>query len=199
MTVRKRIPEKLPALAIATIFIIIAAGGAWAQAVMPVARLPVIQVAPGYAPEIEIIKIIARRVNLQLTSKIDATDKDLEKDGKKAFETLIIVIGGSGKGLGAAGVSLDDEVARAAALIAKAKKLGMFIIGIHSGGADRRGPNTEALLPVELPFLNYLIIRADGNADGVFTKAAKDYKYPISVVENTMDLQGLFKKAFNLP
>jgi len=198
MTIRKRIPEKLPLLVFLAFFII-AAGNAWAQAGVPAAKLPVIQTAPGYAPEIEILKIIARKINLPITSTVDATEKDLEKGGKKAFETLILVIGASGKGLGAAGLSIDDEVERAKALLAKAKKLGIFIIGIHVGGADRRGPNTEAMLPVELPFLNYLIVRADGNQDGVFTKAAKEYKYPISVVENTMDLQGLLKKVFNLP
>jgi hypothetical protein len=198
MTVRKRIPDRLQIMAMMAI-LLIAAGSAWAQAGVPSAKTPVIQVAPGYAPEIEIIKIIARRVNLQITSKVDGTAADLEKDGKKAFETLIVVIGGSGKGLGAAGVSIDDEVLRAKELVAKAKKLGMFIIGIHAGGADRRGPNTEALLPPELPFLNYLIVRSDGNQDGVFTKAAKDYKYPITLIENTMDLQGILKKLFNLP
>jgi hypothetical protein len=198
MTVGKQTPIELRIMTIMGILLMTAVG-AWAQVTtVPSAKLPVLQVAPGYAPEIEIIKIVARRVNLQLTSKADATAADLEKDGKKAFETLILVIGGSGKGLGAAGVSIDDEVARAKALVERAKKLGIFIIGIHSGGADRRGPNTEALLPTELPFLNYLIVRSDGNQDGVFTKAAKDYKYPFTSIENTMDLQGVLKKVFNL-
>ena len=129
------------------------------------------------------------RAKLALTSNATATPADLEKGGKKAYETLILVIGGSGKGLGAAGVSIDDEVQRAKDLIAKAKQLGMFIIGIHVGGADRMGANTLALLPVELPSLNYLIVRKDGDIDGVFTKAAKQYKYPITVIEKTTELQ----------
>ncbi len=197
MVVKK--PSSKKAVAMVCVLLLLISSAAWAQATIPTAKAPAIQVAPGLAPEIEMIKILGSRAKLALTSNATATAADLEKGGKKAYETLILVIGGSGKGLGAAGVSIDDEVQRAKELIAKAKQLGMFIIGIHVGGADRRGPNTEALLPTELPALNYLIVRSDGNADGVFTKAAQQYKYPITVVEKTTELQDLLKKIFQLP
>ena len=197
MVVKKRFFQKAVVMICALLLLISA--GAWAQATIPTAKAPVIQIAPGLAPEIEMIKILGSRAKLALTSNATAVPADLEKGGKKAYETLIIVIGGSGKGLGAAGVSIDDEVKRAKDLIAKAKQLGMYIIGIHVGGPDRRGPNTEALLPTELPSLNYLIVRKDGDADGVFAKAVKDYKYFITYVEKTTELQDLLKKIFQLP
>lgn len=194
----KRLSFKKAVLVVCLLMLLIP-GGAWAQATVPTAKAPVIQVAPGLAPEVEMIKILGSRAKLALTSNATAVAADLEKGGKKAYETLIIVIGGSGKGLGSAGVSIDDEIKRAKELIAKAKQLGMFIIGIHVGGADRRGPNTEALLPDELPNLNYLIVRKDGDADGVFGKAAAQYKYPITYIEKTTELQALLKQVFQLP
>jgi hypothetical protein len=187
-------------LSVLLVLALLAAAVAGAQAVVPTAKTPVIQVAPGFAPELEMVKILAKRVNLPLTSNGTADAQDLVgKDGKKAYETLIVIIGASGKGLGAAGVNLDDEVARAKRLVTKAKELGMFIIGIHTGGAERRGANTAAILPVELPFLNYLIVRKDGDADGVFAKAAAQYKYPIKLIDKTTDLQGVLKQVFKLP
>ncbi len=179
--------------------LVLAATAASAQATVPTAKAPAIQVAPGFAPEVEMVKILAKRVNLQLTTNSTADAADLVgKDGKKVYETLIIIIGASGKGLGAAGVSLDDEIARAKRLIAKAKELGMFIIGIHTGGAERRGANTAAILPIELPFCNLIIVRKDGNADGEFTKAATQYKIPITQIDKTTDLQGILKQVFTL-
>jgi hypothetical protein len=174
------------------------AGIAPAQEI-PTAELPVVSVAPGLAPEIEMIRILAQRINLEVTTNTMAEPADLTKDGNKLYNTMIIAIGGSGKGLGAAGVSIEDEMARAERLIAKAKELKMFLIGIHVGGSARRGPNTEKLLPIVVPNMNYVIVRKDGNEDGIFTKLTSENKIPLTEIEKTTELMDILKKVFNLP
>ena len=44
---------------------------------------------------------------------------------RKKYKTVIVVTGASLKGMGAAGVSMKDELTRTAALIAEAKKAGV--------------------------------------------------------------------------
>jgi len=174
------------------------AGVALAQEI-PTAELPVISVAPGLAPEIEMIRILARRIKLELTTNTMAEPDDLVKDGNKAYNTIIFAIGGSGKGLGAAGASIEDEMARAERLVAKGKELGIFLIGVHVGGSARRGPNTAKLIPIITPNMNYVIVRKDGNEDGIFTEITGENKIPLTEIEKTTELMDILKKVFSLP
>jgi len=54
-------------------------------------------------------------------------------------KALIVVVGGSSKGLGAAGVTLDQERSRARLLLQEARKRGSRVLLMHIGGARRRG------------------------------------------------------------
>ncbi len=85
-------------------------------------------------------------------------------------KTLIVVIGGSSKGLGAAGISADAELERAKALLAEAKKRGMKIIGLHIGGEARRGELSDRFINMAVPQCDYFIVVEEGNGDGLFTK-----------------------------
>jgi hypothetical protein len=167
----------------------------WAQT-PPACQQPVISVAPGLAPESEMLRILARRVNLTLDTRPTASADELDD---KPYKTMIVILGASGKGLGSAGVSLDDEIDRAKKLIAQARKLGMTLIGLHIGGEDRRGPNTERMLPLVVPEMNLVIVRSDGNQDGVFTKLTAAKKIPLTSIDKTMELMDVLKKTFQLP
>ena len=105
-------------------------------------------------------------------------------------KSMIVVLGGSGKGLGAAGLDIPSELARCTALVAEAKKHNVKIVAMHIGGADRRGPNSA-------PFLtfagdaDFVIVRADGNADGYFTNLCAEKKIPLYTIQKSSELRKL--------
>jgi len=82
-----------------------------------------------------------------------ATVEDMvaRKEAGDPFKSIIIVTGASLKGMGAAGISIEDELARTNKLIEEARKQGMTVIGAHIEGMDRRaqgaapGDNSDEL------------------------------------------------------
>ena len=112
-------------------------------------------------------------------------------------KTLIAVIGGSGKGLGSAGLAVSDEVKRCDSFIKAARAQKKYIIGMHIGGSDRRGPNSVDFLPFAGQ-VDYMIVRADGNADGYFTKLCAEKKVPLYIIETTREIEAVLKEIFGL-
>ena len=87
---------------------------------------------------------------------------------------------------------------RAAALIAEANKQKIKLVGIHSGGEDRRGEVSTKLIDLVAPKMSYLIVREDGNKDGLFTKLSGERKIPLTLIKNTQELSDVFKELFKL-
>lgn len=85
------------------------------------------------------------------------------KDGKPLYSFIAVVVGYSGKGMGAAGVNLDQELARATALLKKAQALKIPVIAMHIGGYDRRGDSSDKLIKEVLKYANHAIFVASGN------------------------------------
>ncbi len=157
------------------------------------AELPVAMTCPGQAPEGQMVKLIFGRLKTPIKYDPFLEPKDLS--GNK---TLILILGGSGKGLGSAGVDLPAEMKRAEALIAEATKQKIKLVGIHSGGEDRRGDVSTKLIDLVAPKMQYLIVREDGNKDGHFTKLAGQRKIPLILIQKTQDLSDIFKALFKL-
>ncbi|MBP2673837.1 MAG: hypothetical protein H6Q84_677 [Deltaproteobacteria bacterium] len=157
------------------------------------AELPVAMTCPGQAPEGQMVKLIFGRMKAPIKY-----DPFLEPKDLAGHKTLIIILGGSGKGLGSAGVDLRDEMKRAEALIAEATRLKIKLVGIHSGGEDRRGAVSTSLIDLVAPKMQYIIVREDGNKDGLFTKLAAQHKIPLTVIQQTQDLTDIFKELFKL-
>jgi len=157
------------------------------------AELPVVVTCPGQAPEGQMVKLIFGRLKAPIKYDPFLEPKDLS--GNK---TLILILGGSGKGLGTAGVDLREEMKRAEALIAEATKQKIKLVGIHSGGEDRRGDVSTKLIDLVAPKMQYLIVREDGNKDGLFTKLAGQHKIPLTLIQKTQDLSDIFKALFKL-
>jgi len=171
------------------------AGDAFAQKVPAgvSAELPVAITCPGQAPEGQIVKLIFTRLKTTVNYDPFLEARDLGK-----HKTLIIILGGSGKGLGTAGVDLKDEMKRAEQLVAEAVKKKIALVGIHAGGADRRGDVSTRLIDLVAPKMQYLVVREDGNADGLFTKLAGERKIPLTVIKTTPELSDVFKELFKI-
>ena len=193
----KTLGWRLAAFSVAALLfaVTILAGSASAQKVPAgvSAELPVAMTCPGQAPEGQLVKLIFGRLKTPI--KYDPFMEPKEMAGSK---TLIIILGGSGKGLGSAGVNLQDEMKRADALVAEANKQKIKLVGVHSGGEDRRGEVSTKLIDLVAPKMSYLIVREDGNKDGLFTKLSSERKIPLTLIKGTQELSDVFKELFKL-
>lgn len=158
------------------------------------AETPVAMTAPGQSPEIAIVGLLARRINFEIK-----TDNFLEVDGLEGMKTLIIILGGSGKGLGSAGVDMHSEIQRAKDLMAACEVKGIKIIGMHLGGENRLGANSMVMINLITPNCDFVLVRSDGNKDGLFTKICTDNKIPMIEIEKTLEATDVIKKVFQLP
>jgi hypothetical protein len=112
------------------------------------------------------------------------------------MKTLVLVLGASLKGLGAAGLDLDKERERVQSLIAAAEKQQIQVLCLHLGGEVRRGQQTDDLVREVLPLAKMLIVVKSGNADGLFTKICQAKGIPLVEVEKPADAQAPLKAAF---
>ena len=119
-------------------------------------------------------------------------------------DRTIIVTGASLKGMGAAGVSMREELIRTEALIAEAKRLGITIIGSHVEGMARRaqgaaaGDNSdEQSIDAVMPFSDLLIVRKDGDEDRRFSIISENLGIPLMLFEKNMEMGDLLKSVFN--
>ena len=149
-------------------------------------------------------KVLADRAGLQFTFEARPAPEMLE-----GHKTLIVVLGASTKGLGAAGVDMDAEIAWATALFEKARESGMSIIAMHIEGGTRRGPSSDLVNTTFAPLVDHLIVKgaspdqawaeaeeADGNADGLFTTIAAEEGIPITYIAKTLEAVGALQQLF---
>jgi len=166
----------------------------------PSAPAPVLLTSCGQSPGPVKLQVFLKRLGIDHEYKTDATVKDL---ASKKFKSLIIVTGTSLKGMGAAGVSIGDELKRTEALIAEAKKQGIMVIGAHVEGMERRAKNAapgdnsdEMSIDAVCPVSRVMIVRKDGDEDGRFTAISKAKKIPLVMFEKNTDLNGVLKSLF---
>lgn len=169
------------------------------------AELPVLITSCGQSPGPIKIKIFMKRLKFDHEYNLQATAEDLiaRKKAGKPIKSLIIVTGASLKGMGAAAISIDDELARIKKLITEAKKEGITIIGSHVEGMARRsqgaaaGDNSDELsIDAVCPNADILIVRKDGDADGRFTTISKVKKIPLLLFNKNMELGNVLKQIY---
>ena len=166
----------------------------------PKASAPVLITSCGQSPDAATMNIVLRMANVDHTMKEDATAKDLA-GGK--VKSIMIVTGTSGKGMGAAGVTIEEELTRTKALLAEAKRLNIPVIGVHIGGKNRRGgavagDNSDELsIDAVCLAAQFMIVRKEGDYDGRFTTISKTRKIPLLLFEkNNPELKDLLTTTF---
>jgi hypothetical protein len=169
------------------------------------AGLPVLLTSCGQSPGPTKFDIFLKKLKLDYVHNPQATAADLSAKSKAGppFKSIIIVTGASLKGMGAAGVSINDEISRIKALIAEAKRQNIKIIGAHIEGMARRaqgaapGDNSDEIsIDAVCPFASLLIIKKDGDEDGRFTTISKDKNIPMIPFEKNLDLETVIKDLF---
>jgi hypothetical protein len=176
-----------------------------AQAPGPKAETPALITSCGQSNGPTTIKIVMQRLKLAYDIDPLATPETLQAKAKAGtpYKTLVITMGASLKGMGAAGIEIEDELARTAALIAEARKEGITIIGAHIEGLKRRsqgaaaGDTTdEQSIDAVAPNSNILLVYKEGNSDGRFTVISQSKKIPLIEFEKTVDLIPALEKLF---
>lgn len=151
-------------------------------------------------------RVLAMRAGLEFTFEARPAAEMLE-----GHETLIVVLGASTKGLGAAGVDMDAEIAWATGLFEKARELGMSIVAMHIEGGTRRGPSSDRVNTTFAPLVDHLIVKgaapgqewaeaeeANGNADGLFTNIAAEQGISITYITRTLEAVGALQQLFGV-
>jgi hypothetical protein len=169
------------------------------------AELPVLVTSCGQSIGPTTIKVVLQRLKIAFDIDPLATPETLQAKAKAGtpYKSLIITMGASLKGMGAAGIEIEDELARAAALIAEARKEGVKVIGAHIEGMKRRsqgaaaGDTTdEQSIDAVAPNSAILLVLKEGNSDGRFTVISQAKKIPLVEFEKTMDLIPALEKLF---
>jgi hypothetical protein len=152
---------------------------------------PLLITSAGQSAEVQLASVLAKRAGLTYTLSKVATSKDLEN-----IKTLVLVLGTSLKGLGAAGLDTAKEKARVLLLLKEAQKKNIPLLCLHLGGESRRGQLTDEMIKDFLPFAKMAIVVKSGNKDGIFSKICKEKNIPLIEVEKTVDALEPLKQAF---
>ena len=170
------------------------------------ADLPVLLTSCGQSPGPERVKFFLKRLEMEYEFLEQATAQDLidAMEAGNPYQSIIIVTGASLKGMGAAGVSIDEELTRTEALIAEANRQGITIIGAHVEGMSRRaqgaaqGDNSdEQSIDAVMPNSDLMIVRQDGNEDRRFTIISENNFIPLILFEKNMELGDVLESVYN--
>ncbi|MBP3736909.1 MAG: hypothetical protein J6I56_07810, partial [Lachnospiraceae bacterium] len=131
-------------------------------------------------------------LNMDYTLSNLATSKDLG-DAK----TRIVVVGGSSKGLGAAGIDANGELARLKELLDGAKSAGVKVIVMHTGGEARRGDLSDKFIAPVFSSADHAIIVAAGDKDGLMKGICEDNKIPYDEIDSISKVTEVLPALFN--
>ncbi|MEG1824041.1 MAG: DUF6305 family protein [Cloacibacillus sp.] len=146
----------------------------------------------GQSSDAMMIRVILK--SLKIAPDYDAVMKPEALTNQKV---LIAVVGGSSKGLGAAGINKEDEVKRADALIKAAKSKKMKIVMMHIGGEGRRGTLSDFFITSAVPNGDVLILVDGANKDGLFDKLTKAKKIPVKSAANVNGAKAPLKEVLD--
>lgn len=155
------------------------------------AQEPVLITSAGQSADALMIKVLSEKAGLEYQfDKIAAPEK------ADSAKSVIIVCGGSTKGLGAANIDKEQEYQRVEALIQHAKKNKLPIITTHVGGKSRRGTLSDYFNQLAAENADYLIVVSGGDEDGFFSGIAKKKEITIELPEKIASIQEILEKIY---
>ena len=114
---------------------------------LPLFEQPLLITSAGQSAEVQLASVLAKRAGLNAVLNKVATAQDLEN-----IKTVVLVIGASLKGLGAAGLDVAKEKKRVHLLLEEAQKKNIPLLCFHLGGEARRGKLSDELISTFLPY-----------------------------------------------
>jgi len=145
---------------------------------------PVLISSAGQSADVKLVKMLATRQQLNANTVLMAKPSDLT-----GIKTLIIVPGFSSKGLGAAGVSQQEEFERVQSLVKAANEMKISIVMVHIGGNARRKGQSDIFNQLVADNSKFMIVVKQGDEDGFFTAISKGKKIPLTLVEKIAETE----------
>ena len=168
-----------------------AADAAGAAAGDAIAQFPALVTSGGQSADYQMIGTVMTKQGMDFTINNLATSADLG-DAK----TLIVVVGGSSKGLGAAGIDADGELARVSELIDAAKSKGMTVIAMHTGGSARRGDLSDKFIAPVFEKADYAIVVKSGDEDGLMSGICSSKGIRMDTISSISEVATVLPAAF---
>ncbi len=126
-------------------------------------------------------------------------------EGQVAFEdfgnynALVVVIGSTDKGLGASGITIEDELARLEKMVEAAKAAELPIVGVLLEKDKRSDIPTNAnerCIDCICPNASWMVVVKDGNSDGRFDAIKATTGAPLTILDTAVDFTMMAKEAF---
>ena len=156
-----------------------------------IAEQPILLTSCGQSADYQMVGTLMKNAGMDYEVSALATSAELG-DAK----TLVVVVGGSSKGLGAAGIDADGELARADELLAAADEAGLTIIVMHTGGSARRGELSDKFIAPVFEYADYAVVVKDGDSDGMMAGICADKSIPVDLVDAITDVATVLPAAF---
>ena len=156
-----------------------------------IAEYPALVTSGGQSADYQMIATVMEKQGMEFTTNNLATSADLG-DAK----TLIVVVGGSSKGLGAAGIDADGELERLDELMTAAKDAGLSIIAMHTGGEARRGDLSDKFITQVFNMADYAIVVSSGDSDGMMNDLCAGNGIPMDKIDSISDVVTVLPAAF---
>ena len=128
-------------------------------------------------------------VDVPYAADVDARD----------YSAIVIVIGSTDKGLGATGITIDQEIARVDEVVARANEKGVPVIAVmleKDKRSDVKTNSNERCIDAVCPHASWMIVTADVNTDGRYDAVKAENGTPLTILDSSMDFISLVQQAF---
>jgi hypothetical protein len=186
-------------IAVVTLLVAVVPAQAAISGAPPVkGQTPLLITNAGQGPGAKMSNLLVRRSGAVSDFDYNAEPKPADLKAKP-YKTMFVVIGSTAKGLGASGITIDQEVERLTAVMAEAKALKIQIVAVLLEGKARRGKPggaDERCIDAIAPLASYLVVKKDGNEDGRFDVIAKKSGAPLTIIDDAMDFGEVVKLMY---
>lgn len=115
------------------------------------------------------------------------------------YSAIIIIIGSTDKGLGATGITIDQEIARVNEVVAAAKEANVPVVAVMLEKDKRSDVSTNAnerCIDAVCPGASWMVVLNDVNTDGRYDAFKTANGTPLTLLDSSMDFVELIKQAF---
>jgi len=164
----------------------------------PKGALPLLITNAGQGSGAKMSRVLVQKTGVVTDFEYNAEPKVVDLQ-KKSYKTMFVVLGSTAKGLGASGITIDEEIERLNAMIAEAKRQKIQVVAVLLEGKARRGKPggaDERCIDAIAPFAQYLVVKKDGNEDGRFDAIAKKTGAPLTLIDDAIDFSEVVKQMY---
>lgn len=154
---------------------------------------PILLTSVGQSADVNIVDTLLKKCGIE--ARMSAT---VEAGEVASYKTLVLAVGGSSKGLGAAGIDEKEELARVQSLIEAAKASDVKILSLHIGGQARRGVLSDMFIPDAVNASDAMIVVETGDAfEGLaISDLLREGNIPAAYVKTQIDVVAPLQLVF---